>query len=256
MAAAFERGIIGPNRASAQRGATAHNPIEGAHSDMTELRAGLPPLPKRFLKLPIDPRGYPVPWFVTRMQSGEWDFRVIRPNGIPLAIKRRTCWLCGEPLGRYLAFVVGPVCAVTRTTREPPNHYDCAEFAVKACPFLTNPAMRRSPRERPKDATDPPGVHLEKNPGVTCLWTTTSYSLFRAEDAESADGNPGVLIKVGDPVTVEWYAQGVRASRDQVEDSVNSDIPLLHARDPSEDAQRELNEQIDWFRQNILAAVT
>ena len=36
---------------------------------------------------------------------------------------------------------------MNRTSAEPPSHRDCAEFAVKACPFLTQRELtRRKPR--------------------------------------------------------------------------------------------------------------
>ena len=31
---------------------------------MTKFRSDIPPLPPRIAKLPVDERGYPVPWFV------------------------------------------------------------------------------------------------------------------------------------------------------------------------------------------------
>src|SRR5215467_3774641 len=103
---------------------------------MTTLKSSLPPLPKRMLALPIDGRGYPVPWFVAWIR-GEPDFRVIKPGGAEIAYHRNLCWLCGQRLGTYKTFVIGPMCTLNRVSAEPPSHRDCAEFAAKACPFLT-----------------------------------------------------------------------------------------------------------------------
>lgn len=210
---------------------------------MTNLKHGLPELPKRFRKLPVDARGYPVPWFVSKTEDG-WDFRCIRPNGVLVAIHRRTCWLCGDPLGCHLTFVLGPMCAVTRTNSEPPSHHDCAEFAVKACPFLTNPEMRRSPRDMPEGSRDAAGIHLPRNPGVMCLWTTRSFEMFNA-------GN-GVLLTVGDPDAIEWFARGRAATREEVEASVSGGVPLLRAASPEPEAQRDIDQRLEWFNANLL----
>ena len=45
-------------------------------------RSDLPPVPDRMLHLPIDERGFPVPWFVHKRDDGTYDFRVIRRGGI------------------------------------------------------------------------------------------------------------------------------------------------------------------------------
>ena len=54
---------------------------------MTALCKDLPPLPRRFLGLPIDDRGYPVPWFV-HWVDGKPDFRLVRPDGAVEAFDR------------------------------------------------------------------------------------------------------------------------------------------------------------------------
>ena len=82
---------------------------------MTTLAPGLPPLPPRFLKLPLNERGYPVPKFVWHKPDGGYDFRVIEPGWPSKCVRNRLCWLCGEKLGRFMCFVVGPMCAINRT---------------------------------------------------------------------------------------------------------------------------------------------
>src|SRR5262245_54450039 len=131
----------------------------------SKLRSDLPPVPRRMQKLPLDHRGYPVPWFVAFI-DGKPDFRVVREPGIPLAHNKDLCWLCGERRGKWLAFVVGPMCGINRVTAEPPSHYECAEFAIKACPFLTRPMAVRRERDLPEH-DDAPGIMLARNPGVS-----------------------------------------------------------------------------------------
>ncbi len=190
---------------------------------MNKLRDGLPALPQRMESLPIDARGYPVPWFVAWI-DGHPDFRCVRRNGVALAHNRKTCWLCGQTLGTHLAFVIGPMCSINRVISEPPSHRECAEFAVKACPFLTTPMAKRVERDMPEGAKDAAGVMLKRNPGVACLWMTRSYAPFHA-------GN-GVLFQIGDPDEVTWWAQGRPATRVEVDASIESGLPLL--RKPAE----------------------
>jgi len=58
-----------------------------------ELRRDLPELPKRVAKLPVDDRGYPVPWFVAWI-NGVPDFRIIKPGAVLEALKYKKCWIC------------------------------------------------------------------------------------------------------------------------------------------------------------------
>lgn len=184
---------------------------------MTELRRGLPPLPKRFVKLPIDHRGYPVPWFVTWI-DGKPDFRVSNAEKRVQAANKRLCWLCGEPVGRYLAFVIGPMCAVNRNTSEPGCHRDCAEFAVQACPFMILPDAQYRTAHLPADGQQLPHG-LPGNPGAACIWITETFKPYRVEDSW--------LIRVGPPVETLWYAMGKPATRQQILDCFDARLHFL-----------------------------
>lgn len=201
-------------------------------------RPDLPELPPRMRKLPLDARGYPVPWFVAFI-DGKPDFRVIRENGVPDAHNHRLCWLCGEKRGTYQAFVVGPMCGINRVSAEPPAHLECAEYAVRACPFLTRPLAERSKRDMPEHQA-PAGVMIERNPGVALLWVTKTYRPFRA--SAEAGGRAGVLFRLGDPTRVEFWAKGRRATRAEVDHSVATGIHLLEgpATAEGDEAVREL----------------
>jgi len=176
-------------------------------------------LPINMRELPLDKRGFPVPWFVAWI-DGEWDFRVIRPGGIDIALRRDTCWLCGRALGRLRVFAVGPMCTVNRITSEPPSHPECARFAVVACPFLSNPKAKRPDKPSPADVKVA-GTMLPHNPGVTALWATDRQRLrtFPAGD--------GFLIELPRPEWVEWWTEGRKASRDDVDQAMVSGLPNL-----------------------------
>jgi hypothetical protein len=187
---------------------------------MNELNASIRniPVPQRMAHRPISPKGFPVPWFVA-LVNGEYDFRVIGPGKIEQAHNFKKCWLCGEPLGKHKVFTIGPMCTVNRVSAEPPSHLACAEYAARACPFLNNPRMRRNENEMPWDGKAPAGVMLKRNPGVTALWITQSYQLMRVDN--------GVLFRIGEPASIHWYSEGRIATRAEVEESINSGIPLL-----------------------------
>ena len=88
---------------------------------MTELNAAIRdiPLPHRMRKLPISDRGFPVPRFVPWI-NGQPEFRGFDGEHLSRCVKLKRCWLCGEPLGKFMAFVIGPMCAVNRVSSEPP----------------------------------------------------------------------------------------------------------------------------------------
>lgn len=184
------------------------------------------PLPNRMRMLPVDKHGRPIPWFVHINDDGVPDFRVIRSHGIEDAYRFGYCWVCGEPRGKFAAFVLGPMCAINRTTSEPPCHRDCAEYAARACPFLATPAMTRRTRDMP-DAPAPgimggtAGIALDRNPGVALVWITRDWSPFRAPG--------GVLFRLGEPTHTAFYAHGRNATVEEIRESIRTGLPFLRA---------------------------
>jgi hypothetical protein len=185
--------------------------------------ADLIELPTRMRSLPWDKHGRPVPWFVAWI-DGVPDFRVIGPWKVEHAVAFGQCWICGGPMGSYKAFVIGPMCAVNRTTAEPPCHRDCAVYSARACPFLTTPSMVRRPGQRPAGTIDPAGQMITRNPGVALVWITKKYSRFVTE------GGTGYLFRLsGAPEETRWYAHGRPATRAEVLASIDSGLPILQA---------------------------
>jgi hypothetical protein len=183
----------------------------------------------------IDERGFPIPKFVPYV-DGKPDFRGMEPNHLRDCIKKKLCWLCGEPLGVHMTFVIGPMCAINRNSSEPPSHHDCAEYSTKACPFLTQPKMRRNE----KGLTEDPqvaGIMIKRNPGVTMMWTTRSYKLMQAG---------GILFQIGDPETIECRAEGRKATMAEIMHSITTGIPILreHAKLDGPEAEKELEKMI------------
>lgn len=196
------------------------------------LRSELPELPRKMRRLPIDPRGYPVPWFVAWLDDaeppnevhpgeGRAEFRVMRRAAIAEALKYERCWVCGGQLGRHRAFVIGPMCAINRINAEPPSHVECADFAGRACPFLARSHMRRRENDLPPGRyQEMPGQAILRNPGVACVWIS--------DQPFSIKGVPnGVLFDLPQPTEVRFYAEGRVASIEQVARSIDTGLPLL-----------------------------
>jgi hypothetical protein len=196
-------------------------------------------MPHRIENLPRDPeRGYPIPFFVAYI-NGKADFRIADDEKRRRCTRERLCWICGERLGKYLSYVIGPMCAVNRVSAEPAMHRDCAEYSVAVCPFLLNPNQKRNPKKVDAELAEVPGVMITRNPGVMLLWVTRDYQLVR-------DSNGGVLFRLGDPIDLHWYTQGRAASREEVLESMESGMPLLKtiAEADGPEAVKMLNAQV------------
>jgi hypothetical protein len=183
-----------------------------------------PTPPPRVARLPRDQHGRPVPWFVATI-DGVPDFRIVAQGKVAEALRFHRCFICGEDLGRWLTFAVGPMCTINRTAPEPPAHKDCAVYAVQACPFLTRPGMRRRAAGLPEGLavdTHAPGATMAHNPGVTALWTTREQEAF-------SDDKGGVLLRMGDPNEVLWFAEGRPATRAEALESLEEERETLRS---------------------------
>lgn len=185
-----------------------------------EYREGLPERPARICALPLDDRGYPVPYFVEWF-DGKPDFRVASEAKLVACIRGKRCWICGGQLGKFQTFAIGPMCAVNRISSEPPAHLECARYAARACPFLLLPSAKRRDATIPKETRVHEAANM-RNPGVILLWTTTApYRPFK--NARS------ILFEIPEPVTLEYWSQGRLATAGEVWDSFESGVEILRA---------------------------
>lgn len=202
----------------------------------TQLRPELPELPKHMRSMRIDERGYPVPWFACWLDDegnqtprgvGKPDFRVIGGDAIIEALRDERCWICGEKVGRYKAFVIGPMCVINRVNSEPPSHVDCADFAGRACPFLSRPHMHRREQGLPDGLVTPAGIASLRNPQVACIWIIDGAFSWRRLPRK--DGGIGLLFDLPEPKELRWYCEGRSATFTEIEGSVTSGLPELQA---------------------------
>jgi hypothetical protein len=175
------------------------------------------------------------------MPDGTRDFRIADYYKRAIAVKKHLCWVCGDKLGKYMSFVIGPMCTVTRTTSEPPCHLECAIFSATACPFLTKPRMKRNPKDLEDiGAVNPPGFMIERNPGAVAVWTTREYTPFLTGVEKEW------LIRIGHPEQILWFAESRTANRDEVKASIDSGYQLLlkEAEKDGRQAVIELSEHM------------
>lgn len=202
------------------------------------------PIPKRLAHLPIDEKWHlPVPYFVQWL-DGSPEFRIADGDAWLNCITQEVCWICGEKLGTYRAFVIGPMCSINRVSADPPGHRECMEYAVQVCPFMVNPKFERREANRPPEyeRTVVAGHAITRNPGVMLLWVTRAGDYHLVKVPEGA-GGAGVLFRLrGEPVHTAWYAEGREATRAEIDESIRTGFPLLYsqAQDQGDWAIREL----------------
>lgn len=121
------------------------------------------PMPPRVAALPRDERGYPIPATAFRNAAGVPDFRVIDAAQNQRLMRSHRCGICGEVMGKYVAFVGGKASMASRCFYDIGMHKECAEYALKTCPFLAAPkfAYTRALAEPPE------GVAFEELSGST-----------------------------------------------------------------------------------------
>ena len=102
--------------------------------------------------------------------------------------------------------------------------------------------MRRNEHDLLIDAPHPVGDMIDRNPGVTLLWTRTTFRTVHL--------NGGVMFRVGAPEAVQWFAQGRAATRAEVVASIETGVPLLRTQ-----AEREGGAAVQVLDQLIRNAM-
>lgn len=153
-------------------------------------------VPARMRFLARDEIGRPIPYLVSQV-SGNVESALDRTSRLSACHAQQRCWLCGDKLGRYTAFMTEPLAAVTRICRTPPAHVECAKYAAQA------------------------GLMQPQGLGVSLVWVSRGYSIHLARGAE--------LFAIGDAEQAFWYSAGRLATRDEVTDAIKACLPQLYA---------------------------
>jgi hypothetical protein len=166
------------------------------------------PVPARLAHLPTDPEhgDLPVPYFIgsVRDASGVMrpDFRCVASGARERCDHGALCWICGLPLDGEFACVTGPMCLINRISSEPVSHFDCARYAVAACPFIATPGRKRREKDMPAGIIPPPASdsHNPRNPGAAVVLFLKSRPKRGGDD----------LYHLRQIESVEFYRAGVR----------------------------------------------
>ena len=125
------------------------------------------------------------------------------------------------------------MCSINRVSSEPPAHRECAEYAVRACPFLARPNAKRNTKEAMGDGSTVPGIMVQHNPGAILIWITKRY---RIEEG---------LFYLGQPTEVHWYAEGRKATRAEIDAAMAKGVPFIRKEARRNGwSEAEIDEQI------------
>lgn len=122
--------------------------------------------------------GFPIPYFAKIRTDGTPDFKITDEARRTLCAIERRCWVCGQILGRFTAFLGGPKSIGYRLFVDGPMHRDCAQDAMAICPFMLGrmdyattfqPERHSEPvafaRDRPDQQQPPEQIGLLISPG-------------------------------------------------------------------------------------------
>ncbi len=102
-------------------------------------------IPERMKHLPIDERGYPIPYFVPYV-NGKPEFRYQDFRKREICIQYKKCAICGgRLLDKQFWFISGTQGKNNRISSDYAMHEECARFSISVCPHLIlKKAQRRS----------------------------------------------------------------------------------------------------------------
>jgi hypothetical protein len=205
-----------------------------------------PNAPSRIVRLPTDRRGFPVPWFVL-WREADPQFPVIDSSKLKVAWKDERCWVCGDKLGAYRSWVVGPMSVIEGATPEPPNHHECAVFSVTSCPHLATPLARYS-----ETYNGHPDYGRQANisrirTGAVAIWTT------KGRGATPFPAGSGLLFGLEEPSSLDWYAAGKPATADAVRAAIAVGLPVLLKAAETERRTAQFERRLEWLEKWIPA---
>ncbi|MBB2943244.1 hypothetical protein FB565_002957 [Actinoplanes lutulentus] len=108
------------------------------------------------------------------------DFTTINTVSSTELAAARSCSLCAEPMGYWVAFLGRPRTAELMRFTDPPGHPGCMRSALTLCPHIAIARHRRARADRPGAGVIPAGSHGDKPTGWT-LGITRQYRIVPAQ---------------------------------------------------------------------------
>lgn len=127
--------------------------------------------------------------------TGKADFRVLDMRRQILCIRNRQCGICGQLLGKFVAFIGGPQSGESHVFTDPGMHRQCAEFAASVCPFISREtAMYRDVNDTDRETLKRLGILVEDLEYVSddredprmFIYITKEYTPVRVTNASVA----------------------------------------------------------------------
>lgn len=96
------------------------------------------PLPTKMQDLPVDVRGFPIPYIIWRDQAGKPHFKINDDYRVEVAISNDLCAICGKKMNNDKWLIGGPDSAFHPNGAyiDTPNHHECGQYALQVCPYL------------------------------------------------------------------------------------------------------------------------
>jgi hypothetical protein len=124
-----------------------------------------PELPKLMRTLPRDARGYPIPFLVMVDKTGLPQFTINDDRKATACRTKRLCAICGKRFTDGMWFVGGARSFLHEHGAfvDPPMHLECAEYALRVCPFLAaSKYLRRIDAAKLKPDAIPEGIAIAR----------------------------------------------------------------------------------------------
>lgn len=161
------------------------------------------PMPHRIASLPKDERGYPIPVTVALDANGKPDFRVVGMEATQRCFDLRLCAICGEPLGKHVAFVGGPRSVIAHLFHDLWMHAECAKYALQVCPFLAAPKFAYARAEPQLE-----GMQVQVLESASTDRPVVFGMGVTDKGARQVRNGNDLVIQAGPFHTVQWWARG------------------------------------------------
>lgn len=108
-------------------------------------------IPDRLKSLKVDPRGYPIPFFIPIDKDGKPDFKYMDARKQMICVKYKVCMICGQPLNKNeFYYISGPVGLKNKVASDPAMHEECAKFSLEICPHMLFQKAKRTSEDQPE----------------------------------------------------------------------------------------------------------